>query len=122
MSSQRFVLPLTLCSFWPERQDAAMTMPDGYGADQVVHFPACTAKPEPQLTETQRLRRTPMKGLFSFIVSPDGTVVDVSAVYSNNEEFTKACDEAIRHWAFTPMSINGKPAWCRMQVPIAWNG
>lgn len=126
MSSPRFVLPLTLCSFWNDAlgHDVAGAAPGSdprFAPDVVVTMPIAVEKRAPDITDEQRLRNVPLKGLFTFVVSPKGVVVDVCTLSCNNEAFEQACALAIRRWTFQPMTLNGEGVWCRLQVPIAWN-
>lgn len=120
----RFVLPLSICSFWTEGEAQAglgAGVDERFAPDSIINFPVAESKPEPVVNEIQRLRGVSLKGLFTFIVSPSGRVVDVFALSSNSEEFRDSCLEAISSWRFSPMTLNGRGIYCRMQVPILWN-
>lgn len=121
--SSRFVLPLTLCSFWTETGGATegAGVDARFSPDSVIVFPVAQRKVDPSISEGQRMRHVTLRGLFHFIVAPSGRVVDVIAFSCNNDEFREACCEAIRQWTFAPMQLNGVGVHCRLQVPIVWN-
>ena len=123
MSRSQFVLPISTCSYWahaPESVDA--DAPDSrFEADSVIEFSVALHKEGPVIHETMVLQGLALKGVFSFIVSPRGTVVDVLPLSCNNDDFAAACIEAIQSWTFKPMRLNGEGVYCRLQVPIAWN-
>jgi TonB family protein len=56
--------------------------------------------------------------LVNFVVSTDGTVGDVSVAGASDARFGEAATLAVVQWTFTPGRKDGRPAACRMQVPI----
>ncbi len=125
MSRNHFILPLSTCAYWAHPTagaDAGATGEDPrFAADSVIEFSEALHKEGPVISEAQVLLGLALKGSFSFVVSPLGTVVDVLPLSCNNEEFAVACTQASLAWKFKPMRLNGEPVYCRLQVPIAWN-
>jgi hypothetical protein len=125
MSRHSFILPLTTCAYWAHpngtEEGAAPGEDPRFAADSVIEFSEALHKEGPVISEAQVLLGVALKGTFSFVVSPRGTVVDVLPLSCNNEEFAAACIQAIHAWKFKPMRLNGEPVYCRLQVPIAWN-
>lgn len=69
-----------------------------------------------------KMKRARISGevILQFMVDSTGTVRDVEVVRSTHRDFEAPAMDAVGEWRFTPAQKDGKPANCRLQVPITF--
>jgi carboxyl-terminal processing protease len=56
--------------------------------------------------------------LVKFVVCPDGTPTEVTAVRSSDKRLEAFAVQAVQKWRFKPGTKGGTPVYCSMEVPI----
>jgi protein TonB len=61
--------------------------------------------------------------LVEFVVTEDGSVVDIRSVFGSNSELNDAAVKAVsRSPKWTPAELNGEKVKVRMTVPVLFDG
>lgn len=67
-----------------------------------------------------QLRRAGIQGdaVVEFLVMPDGAVGEAAVIRATDVRFGDAAIACVKQWKFEPGLVDGKPATCRLQVPM----
>jgi TonB family protein len=74
-----------------------------------VELPKPIAAPIPSYPHFEQSLKKSGIVVIRFIVTREGRTSDLEVVESNDEEFSKAALEALSHWTFRPLMIDGVP-------------
>lgn len=92
-------------------------------AGPVVHTstqPVAVFQVRPQYPFEMRRARQEGVVTVGFIVDPAGATRELYVVRSSRKEFEQAALVAVAKWKFKPGTVDGRPVYVKMQVPISF--
>jgi RNA polymerase sigma factor (sigma-70 family) len=89
-----------------------------YSIAQLDQHPKPRRQVPPVYPHEMRRIETEGEATISFIVDPDGLVMETTATSATHPDFATAAIEAVSQWEFNPGQKGGLPVNVRMQVPI----
>lgn len=91
-----------------------------YDPTQLHQKPQILKQPAPQYPFDLRKAGLSGRATVKFVVTPEGTVTQLTAVDATHKMFETAALEAVKLWRFTPGIKNGKPVSTTMVVPMVF--
>lgn len=82
------------------------------------HPPVVVFAAAPQYPPEFATKQVEGEVLVKFIVCPDGTTTEVTAVHSSDKRLEAFALRAVERWRFKPGTKGGTPVYCSMEVPV----
>lgn len=99
---------------------ALLTSNGPYEINRLDQKPKILKQPAPKYPFDLRKAGLSGQATVKFVVSPEGTVTQLTAIDATHKTFETAALEAVKLWTFTPGMKEGKPVATTMVVPMVF--
>ena len=101
--------------------DAAQRFGNVFSSGALDRIPDARLRVPPRYPDAMRRVGLEASVVVTFVVGPDGKVLEAKADESAAREFAEAAEQAVRRWRFEPGTRLGKPVSFRMSVPLVFS-